>query len=41
MACNNPKCKCTNCTNNNCLCKGTKKCKCKPTSGSCCCKENS
>ncbi len=37
MACNNSKCKCTNCTNDKCTCDGNKECSCKPESGSCCC----
>ena len=37
MACNNSKCKCTNCTYDRCACDGSKECKCKPESGSCCC----
>ena len=37
MACNNPKCVCTNCTYDKCKCEGTKECRCKPKSGSCCC----
>ena len=49
MACNNPKCRCTNCTNDNCQCDGTndncqcdgtKKCTCSPKIGTCCCKKN-
>ena len=39
MACNNPKCECTNCTYAKCACDGDKKCKCIPTSGDCCCKK--
>ena len=37
MACNNPKCKCTNCINDKCNCDGDNKCSCYPESGSCCC----
>ena len=40
MACNNPKCRCTNCTNDNCQCDGTKKCACSPKIGTCCYKKN-
>ena len=38
MACNNPKCICTNCTYDLCKCAGTKECKCTPESGRSCCK---
>ena len=37
MACENPKCNCSNCVNNECACDGTKECSCTPESGSCCC----
>ncbi len=37
MACDNPKCICTNCTNDNCLCDGNKECLCTPETGTCCC----
>ncbi len=37
MACNNPKCECTNCTYDRCACDSNKECVCKPESGSCCC----
>ena len=37
MACNNPKCNCTNCINDKCNCSGTKECSCTPESASCCC----
>ena len=37
MACNNPKCKCTNCTYDACRCDGSMQCGCQPTEASCCC----
>ena len=37
MACNNPKCNCTNCINDKCACDGSKECVCKPELVSCCC----
>ena len=37
MACDNSKCKCTNCISDRCTCEGVNECSCKPDSGSCCC----
>ncbi len=37
MACNNPKCNCTNCVNDKCPCDGTVECACQPELASCCC----
>ena len=38
MACNNPKCLCTNCVNKDCTCDGLKEeCICKPEDNACCC----
>ncbi len=37
MGCDNPKCKCTICTNNECACNGTRQCTCMPEDMTCCC----
>ena len=37
MACNNPKCNCTNCTSDACACDEGKQCVCKPEENTCCC----
>ena len=37
MACENLKCSCSNCVNNECACDRTRECSCAPVSGSCCC----
>ena len=37
MACNNPKCICTNCSNDACACESGRECLCKPEDTSCCC----